>query len=79
MDLSKLDLSKLSAAEQDELRRLLEEEHQSTLVILHSVPRPVDQPERETTPEGQHVLRVPLVPESGRMFMGIPRPRHQRI
>lgn len=58
-------------------------EQASTLILIHSVPRPEypgDDAPRERTEDGHYVLRIPLGPEdAGRTFMGIPRPRHQRI
>ncbi|MBZ5533456.1 MAG: hypothetical protein LAO20_18665 [Acidobacteriia bacterium] len=54
----------LTEQEQRELLRLLEEEQEYTLVIIHSIPRPRPLPGQtppDMTPDGKHyVLRIPI-------------------
>jgi hypothetical protein len=51
----------LTEKEQSELLRLLEEEQENTLVVIHNIPRPQrpGQAPPEMTPDGKHyVLRL---------------------
>lgn len=61
--MARSDTDGLTEKEQSELLRLLEEEQEKTLIVIHSIPRPSrpGQAPPEMTPDGKHyVLRIPI-------------------
>ena len=57
------DTGRLTEKEQSELLRLLEEEQEKTLVLIHSIPRPhyPGQASRMMTADGHYILTLRII------------------